>query len=535
MRITFLTVQTLVRAASLLAGGEALAIPFTFQGELRDGGTAVNGVYDMQFSLFGVATGGTKIGDTQCADNVTVTNGRFTVVLDFGNTFDGTDRFLAIDLRADTGLACDDSSGFATFTQRAQVTIAPHAGFAMQAGTAANATSASSATNAINLNGQPSTFYQNATNLTGTLSDARLSGNVPRLNSVSSTFTGAVNATSFTGSGAALTSLNATNLSSGTVADARLSSNIPRLNASNAFTGALTATAFIGSGASLTGLNVSNVSSGTLGDGFLSANVPLMSGANTFSATNIFNNRVGIGTTPAVSLHVSAGASGASPSASSELVIEDNANSYIQMLTPDANERGIAFGSPAGTFEGGIYYTNTGGMTLRTGGNNTRMTIGPTGDVGFTGTITIPPTLRYETLSGASFTVTSNMIRIADKVSSAQNPIDEYAYAPVRLPHGARVTSMAVYGSDGSPTNFNLRLRLRELEGVNLYRDLVSVSSSGSSGTLTWWTSSSVNYADIDNATKSYFLILQIPANAPDYQLEVVAIRITYTVTAPLP
>src|SRR5690606_22765873 len=38
-----------------------------------------------------------------------------------------------------------------------------------------------------------------------------------------------------TGNGSGLTSLNASNLSSGTLPDARLSSNVPRLNSSNSF------------------------------------------------------------------------------------------------------------------------------------------------------------------------------------------------------------------------------------------------------------------------------------------------------------
>ncbi len=82
----------LAGAAALLAVcGAAMAAPFTFQGELRDGGTPVNGVYDFQFSLFGAAVSGAQFGSVMCADNVAVVDGRFTVVLDFGDVFDGTE------------------------------------------------------------------------------------------------------------------------------------------------------------------------------------------------------------------------------------------------------------------------------------------------------------------------------------------------------------------------------------------------------------------------------------------------------------
>jgi microcystin-dependent protein len=55
------------------------------------------------------------------------------------------------------------------------------------------------------------------------------------------TVAGPVAATTFTGNGAALTSLNADQVTTGTVGDARLSGNIPRLNAgSQTFTGSMT-------------------------------------------------------------------------------------------------------------------------------------------------------------------------------------------------------------------------------------------------------------------------------------------------------
>jgi hypothetical protein len=60
-----------------------------------------------------------------------------------------------------------------------------------------------------------------------------------------------------TGNGSELTGLNASNLASGTVPDARLTGNYSGL-------GTVTATAFAGSGASLTNLNASNLASGTV-------------------------------------------------------------------------------------------------------------------------------------------------------------------------------------------------------------------------------------------------------------------------------
>jgi hypothetical protein len=67
---------------------------------------------------------------------------------------------------------------------------------------------------------------------------------VSTMNNVNNTFAG-----SFTGNGAGLTNLNASQLASGTVADARLSTNVPLLNGSAAFAGTVTAASFNGPGA----------------------------------------------------------------------------------------------------------------------------------------------------------------------------------------------------------------------------------------------------------------------------------------------
>jgi len=73
---------------------------FTYQGRLTDGGTAANGNYDLQFALFDSLSGGTQIGSTQVLNTVAVSNGVFTVSLDFGaNSFTGANRFLEISAR----------------------------------------------------------------------------------------------------------------------------------------------------------------------------------------------------------------------------------------------------------------------------------------------------------------------------------------------------------------------------------------------------------------------------------------------------
>src|SRR5206468_10591728 len=107
------------------------------------------------------------------------------------------------------------------------------------------------------------------------------------------TFSSASN--SFTGNGSGLTSLNAGNISSGTLNDGRLSANVTLQG--NAFNGANQLVQLNGStqlpavsGALLTNLNASNISSGTLNDSRLSANVALLNGTGpqTFTGNDKF-------------------------------------------------------------------------------------------------------------------------------------------------------------------------------------------------------------------------------------------------------
>ena len=90
--------------------------------------------------------------------------------------------------------------------------------------------------------------------------------------------TGAVTADSFSGSGASLTALNASNLASGTVPDARFPATLPAV-----------------SGANLTNLDASDLASGTVPDARFPATLPAISGAN---LTNLDASDLASGTVP---------------------------------------------------------------------------------------------------------------------------------------------------------------------------------------------------------------------------------------------
>ena len=176
----------LVATDGALAQGTA----FTYQGRLVIGTNAANGIYDLRFGLFNAVSAGAQIGPLRTNSPVTVSNGFFAVTLDFTNgAFPGADRWL------DIGVRTNGNGTFTTLTLRQKITPAPYA--IMAAGVSSSGIAGT---------------YNNAVNFLNV-------GNA------------------FSGDGSDLTGLSAFQLASGTVPDARLAANIPRLNGNNEFTG----------------------------------------------------------------------------------------------------------------------------------------------------------------------------------------------------------------------------------------------------------------------------------------------------------
>jgi hypothetical protein len=164
---------------------------FTYQGFLTDNGAPANGVYDLTFAVRDSATGGATVGNSYVADDLTITNGLFTVTLNFGaSVFSGAERWLQIALRPGAS-----SGPYTNVLPRQPLTPAPYAIFA--GGVAASG-------------------------ISGTIANTQLPANVARLDS-NAVFTGAVafsnagNSLSgnFSGNGAGVTNLDWSNLNSG--------------------------------------------------------------------------------------------------------------------------------------------------------------------------------------------------------------------------------------------------------------------------------------------------------------------------------
>ncbi len=106
---------------------------FTYQGSLKVGGVPATGNFDLRFKLYGSSGGADQIGSTQCFDNVAVADGLFTATPNFGaSAFDGSLRYLEIEVREDTGLNCASSAGFTILGGRQLLRPAPYALYAGQ-------------------------------------------------------------------------------------------------------------------------------------------------------------------------------------------------------------------------------------------------------------------------------------------------------------------------------------------------------------------------------------------------------------------
>ena len=122
------------------AFGEPLGTAFTYLGRLNNGGNAASGYHDFQFKLFDALASGVQQGSTVVSNAIAVSNGLFTVTLDFGpGVFDGSARWLDITVRTNGAVE------FTPLTPRQLLTPTPYALYAPSAGAAATATTAASA------------------------------------------------------------------------------------------------------------------------------------------------------------------------------------------------------------------------------------------------------------------------------------------------------------------------------------------------------------------------------------------------------
>ncbi len=138
MKIKYLfTVCFIIHHSSFILSTHAQDAGFTYQGRLNDGASPANGSYDLTFALYDAVSGPAQVGNTLTNSTTGVSNGLFTVTLDFGNQFPGADRWLEIGVRKTGSLAA-----FTTLAPRQLISPTPYALHAdTTAGVASNAVS----------------------------------------------------------------------------------------------------------------------------------------------------------------------------------------------------------------------------------------------------------------------------------------------------------------------------------------------------------------------------------------------------------
>ncbi len=154
----------------------AQSTAFTYQGLLDTAGSPARGNYDLRFGLYFTNSGGAPVANLITNAAVPVSNGVFTVTVDFGEVFNGASYWLEIGVRTNAS-----TNGFTTLSPRQEVTPSPYSLYALAAG-----------------------------NVTGVLAVTNLPANVALLNG-NPNFSGAITASNFVGNGAGLTNLNPVN------------------------------------------------------------------------------------------------------------------------------------------------------------------------------------------------------------------------------------------------------------------------------------------------------------------------------------
>lgn len=110
----------LIGLQSFLAKAQGTA--FTYQGRLNDGGMLANGRYDFRFAIYDANTNGNLASGFITNSAVAVSNGLFTVALDFGSgVLTGSNRWLEVAVETNGG------TSFTVLVPRQQITPTPYA------------------------------------------------------------------------------------------------------------------------------------------------------------------------------------------------------------------------------------------------------------------------------------------------------------------------------------------------------------------------------------------------------------------------
>ena len=226
-----------------------------YQGRLSDGGSPANGNYDLRFTIYNAVTNGSAVSSILTNAPTVVSNGLFTVTLDFGpGIFTGLPRWL------DIGVRTNGSPGaYTVLIPRQPLTPVPYAIFA---NTASNLSGILMTTQLVGT--LPASAFAGYTNTVALTNSGNLFSG-----SFGGTFNGGFNG-AFFGNGSGVTNVNVTNLT-GVLADNQLPTNTAFVNSNQTFSGAntFTGTNFFAGANNFTNLYGNSFSGSFFGNGLV--------------------------------------------------------------------------------------------------------------------------------------------------------------------------------------------------------------------------------------------------------------------------
>ena len=86
---TLVVALGLMVCLSITSRAAPMGTAWTYQGRLLDANDTADGFYDFEFALFDQESNGNQMGSVFGVDDVNVVDGYFSVLLDFGNVFNG--------------------------------------------------------------------------------------------------------------------------------------------------------------------------------------------------------------------------------------------------------------------------------------------------------------------------------------------------------------------------------------------------------------------------------------------------------------
>ncbi len=227
MKLKYLILASVVLGNLLTAFNPAFAqvTAFTYQGRLNDRGNPANGTYDLSFSVFSQANGGNAATGPLTNSATTVSNGIFTVTLDFGGIFTGTNYWLDISVRT------NGNGTFFELDPRQQILPAP---YAIMANSASNLLGVlppahlGSGTAAINISGSAASAGSFTGNLSGNVTGTQTATVVSAVGSItaSNVVVGVLAANAATSSNSANTIVRRDGFASFSTQNATLAGNL---------------------------------------------------------------------------------------------------------------------------------------------------------------------------------------------------------------------------------------------------------------------------------------------------------------------